>query len=1011
MMNKPLIKDSVRNIWKKKVTALSIAVVVMLSVGVFLGVFYYMKALNREGTSYYKETNFKDFDIISSQGISEDEIDRLKNVEGISDIEGVNTISVNIKCNGQNKSITIFNLTERISVPKLIEGKLPESEDEIAINYYFANDNNIKIGDEITFHLGEDSKKLLKVDKYTVTGLITHPYNLRSGSSNIAVVPNSAFDMESNNNYYVRAIAKAEYSDELDVFSDEYFSKMSVVENRLRDECEKIKVEHTLEIKSFAQKELDDKKEEAETEISKAQGKIDDGWDEYNKKLKEGEDALNDARSKISYYEGYIDRGEEDLDQMSAIYNSKVAPVGNQINQVVDQYAAVDEKEKAVDDFVYKYASQTDAVLDEYNSVKESKKEAEEKVYSSIDSYNELSNSISNQIKSGRSKIAEGKNTLAGYKEELEKKEKEFDDAKKDGEDKLNDAQSQLDDKKKEAEDQIEEAEGQIKSIETTNYIIANRKMNYGYLDLASNLQTVNASAYCFALMFVIIAILVCFSSIYIIIDEQKELVGTAKSMGFFNKTIRSKYLIYGISSVVVGILFGFVLQFVLQLIFQRSLSGMYIFGIPGTYFSPLPAIFIVLINIFAAVFATYAACRKLLKLSAVQLMNGETIKKSKKKNSKSRTKKNLYSKLIARNIVSEKERVAISIVIIAGSCFVVGIGFSLKYANKDMMNRQLYDVQNYDISVNYDTGEYKDKVDEFIKFLDSNGVDSAKIASISTMYDVRGRNDYTRLVVAEADTFDKFYNIRDFSTGKRIKIDDLGVLIQSRFYEVNNVKKGDLFKIYDDSLKEHTVKVAGVFTNYAARDTLMTTEYYREVFGQTPEPSVLLIKLNGVDDEGIITRIKEEFPDATINTPQYVLDNYRSTFLIYDLIIMIMTFLAIVLSLFVLSNITNIFVNGKKNELIIMRINGFSTRQAIGYLIRENVLTILMSLGFALVAGVFLNKFVIGLFETDSTMFVRAFNPKAWLIAIVFELVFAFIIDLLSFRRVKSFKVTDINS
>ena len=92
MMNKPLIKDSVRNIWKKKVTALSIAVVVMLSVGVFLGVFYYMKALNREGTSYYKETNFKDFDIISSQGISEDEIDRLKNVEGISDIEGVNTV-------------------------------------------------------------------------------------------------------------------------------------------------------------------------------------------------------------------------------------------------------------------------------------------------------------------------------------------------------------------------------------------------------------------------------------------------------------------------------------------------------------------------------------------------------------------------------------------------------------------------------------------------------------------------------------------------------------------------------------------------------------------------------------------------------------------------------------------------------------------------------------------------------------------------------------------------------
>ena len=1010
-MNRTLIKDSIRNIWKKKITALSIAVVITLSVGVFLGIFFYMKALYKEGEIYYKEQNFKDFDIYSSQGISQEEIDRLKLVEDISDLEGIYTASAKYVKDGKSKSLTIYNLTERISLPRLIEGELPDAENEMAVSYDYAKANGIKIGDVITFSLSEDEQKLLKNDTYTVTGLITHPNNLRSSVSNIAVVPISSFDMESNNNYYMAAIAKADYYSGLDIFSDDYFEYMNQIQADLEKELENIRIEHTLEVKSVAEQELNDNKEKADKEITNAQNQIDDGWDEYDKKVKEGEDALNDARSKISYYEGYIARGEEDLNKMSSIYNSNVTPMQEKMNAMKEKSQVDSEKEKEIDDFIYDNASPTDAIMEDYTNLKDRRTEIEDEVTESLDSYNSMSENFAKQISNGRAEIAQGKNTLAGYKAELTEKEKEFEDAKKDGQDKLNDAQSQLDEKKEEAETKIAEAEGQIESIETTNYMVFNRKTNYGYVDLSSNLQTVKASAYCFALMFVIIGILVCFSSIYIIIDEQKELVGTEKSMGFFNRTIRVKYLIYGISSVVVGILLGIVLELVLQFIFQKSIGDMYIFGTPDTYFSLAPALFIITTNVLVAIIATHMACRKLLKFSAVQLMNGETGNVGKKKKSKSKTKKNLYSKLIIRNIITAKERVAISIVIIAGSCFVVGIGFSLKYANKDMINRQLYYVQNYDISVSYSASKDGEKIDELVSFMGDNGIDSAKIATVSTMYNVRGNQDYLRVIVAEPDTFDNFYNIIDFKSGKRISLANDGAIIQSRFSEVNSVRNGDLIRVYDTKFNEYTIKVDGVFTNYAGKDMLMTPDYYRNVFGKSATQSTLLIKLNGTDGAGIIEKIQKDIPEASISTPQQTLNNYRTTFLIYDLIIMIMTFLAIVLSLFVLSNITNIFVNGKKNELIIMRINGFSTSQSIGYLIRENALTIILSLIIAVVAGIFLNRFVIGLFETDATMLVRSFNPKAWLIAIVFELVFTLIIDFISFRKVKTFKVTDINS
>ena len=1010
-MNKTLIKDSIRNIWKKKITALSIAVVITLSVGVFLGIFFYMKALYKEGEVFYAKQNFKDFDIYSSQGISQEEIDRLQNVEHISYVEGVNTVNANYVKEGKSKSLAILNLTEHISVPRLIEGELPVEENEMALGSDFAKSNNIKIGDVITLSLSEDAKSLIKHDTFTITGFVTHPNYLRNSGSNYAVVPNSTFDMENNNNYYLAAMAKADYGSDLDIFSDDYFNYINKIQVDLEKELDDLKIEHTLEVKAAAEKKLEDKKEEADKEIYDAQDKIDDGRNEYDRKIKEGEASLNDARSKISYYEGYIDRGEEDLNMMNSIYNSDVVPMKDKINGLEEKYDEYEAKENEIEDAVYEYASGTDAVKEKIDELDSKKSDVKNQLDENINAYNSMTDNYSKKISSGRAELEQGKNTLAGYKAELTEKEKEFEDAKKDGKDKLDDAQSQLDEKKEEADVKIKEAESEIEGIENTNYMVLNRKTNAGYVEISSNLQTVKASAYCFALMFIVIGILVCFSSIYIIIDEQKELVGTEKSMGFFNRTIRVKYLIYGISSVVVGIIAGIVLELVLQFIFQKSIGDMYIFGTPDTYFSFGPALFIIITNILVAIIATYLACRKLLSYSAVQLMNGQTGNIGKKRKNRSKTRKNLYSKLILRNMITAKERVAISVVIIAGSCFVVGIGFSLKYANKDMFNRQLNYVQKYDISVNYSPSKYGDEIDDLIKFLDDNGIESAKIASVNCMYNVRGNQNYMRAIVATPDTFDKFYNITDFNTGKRISVCDDGAVVQSRFSEVNSIQDGDLIRIYDSKLNEYSLKVDRVFTNYVGRDMLMTPEYYKSVFGKTAEQETLLIKLNGIDGKGVIEKIEKELPEASISTPKRTLDNFKTTFLIYDLIIMIMTFLAIVLSVFVLSNITNIFVNGKKNELIVMRINGFSTRQGIGYLIRENVLTIIMSLIIAVVAGIFLNRFVIGLFETDSTMFVRSFNPKAWLIAIVFELVFTIIIDFISFRKVKSFKVTDINS
>ena len=180
-----------------------------------------------------------------------------------------------------------------------------------------------------------------------------------------------------------------------------------------------------------------------------------------------------------------------------------------------------------------------------------------------------------------------------------------------------------------------------------------------------------------------------------------------------------------------------------------------------------------------------------------------------------------------------------------------------------------------------------------------------------------------------------------------------------------------------------------------------------REIFKQYQESAGENVSLNVVDGPSC----KASLADFAVTNPEKVRGRYDSLLVVYNMVVIIMTGFAILLSVFVLSNLTNIFVAGKKKELIVMRVNGFSTKQNLGYLARETILITALGFILAVVAGGIAGYFMLRVMEHDDAMLVRDFNPKAWLIAILMEFAFAGIIDAIAFRSVKKLKVTDINS
>jgi putative ABC transport system permease protein len=125
-MKKTQRKDALRNIRKRIVSFLSICLVIALGFGVLFTTRYTGAGLDREYNKYFRNHNFKDFELVSSLGVSDENIDSIMQVQGVTDAEGAIVVNGIVTHGKQRKSAVICSVTDKVSVPEAIEGRLPE---------------------------------------------------------------------------------------------------------------------------------------------------------------------------------------------------------------------------------------------------------------------------------------------------------------------------------------------------------------------------------------------------------------------------------------------------------------------------------------------------------------------------------------------------------------------------------------------------------------------------------------------------------------------------------------------------------------------------------------------------------------------------------------------------------------------------------------------------------------------------------------------------------------------
>ena len=200
-MKKTQWKDAFRNIWKQKVSYLSVVLIALLGAGSFLSISYASDSMRENCAENYDAMKFRNIEVISTLLLTPGDLDALRGLDDVTTVEPVWQAGCNLFFGDKKARATFITPGEKINVPIVKEGKLPENVAECAVESRIAEALELRVGDVIeNFEMTDDLGQYFALwEPMTVTGIVEHPDHLSKSleETGYVIVVASAFDHDS----------------------------------------------------------------------------------------------------------------------------------------------------------------------------------------------------------------------------------------------------------------------------------------------------------------------------------------------------------------------------------------------------------------------------------------------------------------------------------------------------------------------------------------------------------------------------------------------------------------------------------------------------------------------------------------------------------------------------------------------------------------------------------------------------------------------------------------------
>ena len=911
-VKKALIKDAFKEIKTTYKRFISIMLMALLGVGFFAGLRATSPDMVNTIDQYFKDQNVYDIEVISTLGLTDEDIEALSNIENVDTVYG--TYSKDGIINLEEKEIVSKILCiDDVNKPKLLSGNMPQNDDECVVEKDFLNIANKQIGDTIEIETeksdvsGEEETEYLNNKTLKIVGTVESPLyisrergttNLGSGQidSYIYVTKNNV-----NSEAYTEIYIKLKDSNKYETSSNKYEDYVE----ETKDKIEAIKEER--------------QQARYDSLIGEANKKIEDAENEFNSQKQEGESKIQEAEAKLQNGKNEIAQAENEIASNEKTANSRFAQGESQIksakqtlqkseeeynikkSQAEESFAQAESQKEQLQISLNSLNQKLTEIDTEYNQIVEKLKdleltEQEKQMLESAKTEIENNKSrllpvkteletgittIENQISSGKAELANAKNQIDSAKSQITTQEATLNSTKASTNKQIANAKAQLESSKAEIQtaeaelqaqkdefnQKIQEAEGKIidareevSKIENPVWYILDRNQNSGYASFIQDTESINNLSLVFPIVFFAIAALVSLTSMTRMVEEERQELGTLKALGYNKFQISLKYILYSSLACIIGGVIGMNIGF--QLL-PRIVWDMYemMYTMPSIIisFNYENATIGIQLMYICIVGATLYSILKELTHTPATLLRPKAPKIGKRVLLERITpiwkRLNFSQKVTIRNIFRYKKRFLMTIIGIFGCTSLILAGFGLKDSISKILPYQYENIFNYDMQIaiksSLEDSQKQSLIDELRSKEGVQEVTENYIISGTASKD--GQEDIQIIVPKSAEEMKKVISLKELKTEKEINLDEAskdGVIITDKLADLIGAKEGDTITIKDTNDIEKEVKVFKIAENYISHYIYMSAEYYENLYGKAYTTNVLLLKDNNLSEE-----------------------------------------------------------------------------------------------------------------------------------------------------------------
>lgn len=367
-MHRTYSKNVHRTISETRGRFLAIFAIVLLGVGFLAGLLSATPDMRASFDDYFDSANMYDVELLSDLGFTDSDVAALRDLNGVEAVQSGYIADALLQNGGNEYAVRMrsYDAGDRLNIPALVSGRLPEAADECVVaNVFFGASASVKLGD--TLVLSDNDKNavdLLESREFKVVGFVndclnysseTEYTNIGSGKIDLFIrVPRESFVQEPYTELFLTvqgAKALASLSDDYNALVDGGADSVKGIAGaRCQIRYNEVKGNADAEL-AKADEKYRSAVNEANDKLRAAKKKLDDG----QAKIADGEKQLADGKTQLAEKETELADGEASYAAQKADAERKLAEAQQKLSHAQTQ---LDKNRAAVDKSLKDYQTE-----------------------------------------------------------------------------------------------------------------------------------------------------------------------------------------------------------------------------------------------------------------------------------------------------------------------------------------------------------------------------------------------------------------------------------------------------------------------------------------------------------------------------------------------------------------------------------------------------------------------------------------------------------------------------